>query len=151
MASGSRTASNSPRFLGLCISEEHQERRSLTVRDADVIVGMNLARGHQIRQRLYQQAFDSALQVARAIPEMSAFHQQELPGAIGDIDEERLAGSRRPDALLHHLKLNVDNLAQFLVAQRLEDYDLVQTVNELRRKLAPGGGHTGARHPVAEF
>src|SRR5689334_2500257 len=36
---------------------------------ADAIAAVNLAAGHQVRQRLYEQALNGALQVPRAIPE----------------------------------------------------------------------------------
>src|SRR5437867_8367135 len=113
---------------------------------ADTIAAMNLAAGHQVRQWLYEQPLDSAFQVPRAIPEISSFHQQKLPGGIGDIDQERFAAGSGVDTLLHHLKLNINDPAQFLMAQRLEDYDLVQTVDELRRELSTGGRDAGARH-----
>src|SRR5229473_1616162 len=67
-----------------------------------------------------------------AIPEIGSLHQQKLPGAIGDINQERLVGGSGLDTLLHHLKFNINDPAQFLVAQRFEYYDLVQTVDELR-------------------
>src|SRR5216683_5323666 len=112
---------------------------------------MNLSAGHQVRQRLYEQALDSALQVPRAIPEIGALHQQKLPGGIGDINEERFACGSSLDTLSHHLKLNLNDPAQFLGAQRFEDYDFVQTVDELRRELSTGGRDAGARDPAAEF
>src|SRR5713101_3315701 len=39
------------------------------------------------------------------------------------------------DTLLHHLKLDINNPAQFLSTERFENYDVVQTVNKLRREL----------------
>ncbi len=69
----------------------------------------------------------------------------------GDMNHERLAGGSRLDSLLHHLKLNVNDPAQLLLAQRFEDDDFVQAVDELRRELPAGGSETGARHPVSEF
>jgi hypothetical protein len=43
---------------------------------------VNLAAGHQVRQWLYEQALDSALQVPRAIPEIGASNNKNflLPG-----------------------------------------------------------------------
>src|SRR5712664_1739469 len=112
---------------------------------------MNLAAGHQVRQWLYEEALDRALQVPRAIPEISSLHQQELPGGIGDINQERFACGSSLDTLLHHLKLNINDPAQFLITQRFEDYDLVQAVDELRRELSTSGLYTGARHSGAKF
>src|SRR6266478_7300043 len=66
------------------------------------------------------------------------------------MNHERLARGSGLDTLLHHLKLNINDPAQFLVAQRFEDYDLVQTVDELRRELSAGGLNSGARDSGAE-
>src|SRR5438067_1547655 len=104
---------------------------------------MNLAARHQVRQRLYEQALDRALQVPRAIPGIASFHQQKRPGTLDDIKQERLAGGSRLDTLLDHLKLNINDPAQLLSTESFEDYDLVQTVDELRRELSPRGRYAG--------
>jgi hypothetical protein len=119
------------------------------VAHADAIAAVNLAAGHQVRQRLYEQALDRALQMPRAIPEIGTFQQQELLGAIGDINQERLAGGSSLNTLLDHLKLNVNDPAQFLSTERLEDDDVVQTVDEFRRKLPASSLDSGARNPRA--
>src|SRR6202140_4736606 len=87
----------------------------------------------------------------RAIPEIDALLQQKRPGAIGDIKQERFTFGSRLETLLHHLTLNINNPAQFLGAQRFEDYDSVQTVDELRRELSTSCRDAGARDPGTEF
>src|SRR6266852_890301 len=65
--------------------------------------------------------------------------------------KEQFAVGSSLDALLHYLKHNINDPAQFLGAQRFEDYDFVQTVDEFRRELSTGGRDAGARDPGAEF
>jgi hypothetical protein len=110
---------------------------------------MNLAARHEVRQRVYEQALDRALQVPRAIPGIASFHQQKPLGTLGDIKQERFAGGSSLDSLLDHLKLNVNDPAQLLITERFEDYDLVQTVDELRRELSTRSRYAGARNPSA--
>lgn len=117
---------------------------------SDAIAVLNLAAGHQIRQWLYQEALDSALQVPRAIPEIGAFHQQEPSGGVGDIDQERRAcGSL--DTLFHHRKLNIDDPAQFLIAEGFENHNVVKTVDKLRRELSTSGRDSGTSDPDSDF
>jgi hypothetical protein len=118
---------------------------------ADAIAPVNLPAGDQVRQWLYEQALDSALQVPRAVPEIGALLQQELPGGLGNIHPERLAGASSLNTPLHHLKLNVNDPAQFLCTERFEDHDIVQTVDELRCKLPTSSLDSSARNPGAEF
>src|SRR5271154_957093 len=62
----------------------------------NAIVVVNLSTGHQVRQRLHEQPLDGALQVPRAVPQIGALHQQELPGRLGDMHHERFTcGSMR--------------------------------------------------------
>src|SRR5882724_10861053 len=118
---------------------------------ADAVAVVNLTAGHQVRQWLYEQALDGSLQMPRAIPEIGALLQQKLPGAIGDINQERFVCGSGLDTLLHHLQLNINDPAQFLSTERLEDDDVVQTVDELRRELSTSGCDARARDPGAEF
>jgi hypothetical protein len=46
--------------------------------------------------------------------------------------------------LLHQVQLDIQDLPQILAAQRPEGDDLVEAVDELRRKLAAGRLHTAA-------
>jgi hypothetical protein len=112
---------------------------------------VNLAAGHQVRQWLNEQALDCALQVARAIPEIRALHQQKVPGAIGDIYQEGFARGSTIYTLLHYNELNINNPAQLLGAQRFLDNDLVQTINEFGRELSARGCDAGARHSRTEL
>jgi hypothetical protein len=83
---------------------------------ADTIAAANLARSHEIRERLYQQALDGALKGAGAISEISALLQQECPSVIYHINQERVIGGRDLDTLLHHFELNINDPLEFLLA-----------------------------------
>src|SRR6476646_3039201 len=96
-------------------------------------------------------ALDRAFQRASAIPDIGTLPQQKLPGAISDINQKRLAGGSGVDTLLHHLQLNINDPAQFLIAQRFEDYDFIQTVDEFRRERLTGCRNPSARYPGSEF
>ena len=76
------------------------------MRDANPIVLLNLAAGHQIRERMDEESFDSALQRAGAIPEVDALSRQELPGTACHIYEKRLSGDSRLNALTAQISLN---------------------------------------------
>ena len=49
--------------------------------------------------------------------------------------EQKLAAPRVQHALLHHAQLDLQNLLQLLMPQRMKHHHLVQPVHELRRKL----------------
>src|SRR5207237_4466367 len=136
---------------GFWFTAKYQSSGPRVVAHADAIAAVNLAAGQQVRQGLYKQALDRALQVPRAIPEIGAFHQQELPGGVGDVNQERSACSSALDTLLDHLQLNINDPAQFLSTERFEDHDVVQTVDELRRKLSTSRRDAGARDSATEF
>ena len=70
---------------------------------------LNLSACHQIRERMDEQSFDSALQGASAIPEVDALSEQELPGAVRHIHEKRLIGYGGLDALLHAFDLDIND------------------------------------------
>jgi len=130
---------------------KHQSSGPRVVAHADAIAPVNLPAGDQVRQRLYEQALDRALQVPRAIPGIGSLHQQKLPGGIRDINQEGLAGGSGLDTLLDHFKLNINDLAQFLFTEGFEDDDVVQTVDELRRELSTSCRDAGVRDSGAEF
>ena len=77
--------------------------------DANPIMVLNLAACHQIRKRMDEQSFDSALQRAGAISEVDALGQQELPGTIRHIYKKRLTGASGLDALLHEFELDIND------------------------------------------
>ena len=79
------------------------------MRDANSIMTLNLAGGHQIRKRMDEQSFDSALQGAGAISDVDALDQEELPGTTCHIYEKRLIGQGGQDALLHALELDIND------------------------------------------
>ena len=77
--------------------------------DANPIMLPNLAACHQIRERMDEQSFDSALQGASAIPEVDALGQEELPGTTGHIYKKGLTGASHLDALLHAIELDIND------------------------------------------
>ena len=83
---------------------------------ADAIATVNLAAGHQVRQRLHEQALDRALQLPRAILEIGAFDQQELT---------------RVQATLEQLRNDLVTLAQQM--KHHQDY-----MNTLEQKISEG-------------
>ena len=91
-------------------------------------------RGHQIRQWLSEQALDGVLQAPCAILRIGSFRQKILLSGIGDVHQERFGHGSSLYTPLHHLELNIDDSAQFLAAQRFEDYDLVQTVASVAQR-----------------
>src|ERR1700720_254166 len=97
-----------PSLHGFWFTAKQESSGTILVAHANAIAAVYLAAGHQVRQGLHQQALDGPLQVPRAIPEIGALHQQNLPGAIGDIHQERFVCRSTLNALLHHLKLNIN-------------------------------------------
>ena len=77
--------------------------------DANPIMVLNLAACHQIRERMDEQSFDGTLQWPGAISEIDALGQQELPGTAGHIYKKWLTGGSGLDALLHELKLDIND------------------------------------------
>src|SRR5579883_3008393 len=116
------------------------------MRDANPIVLLNLAACHQIRERMDEESFDSALQWAGAIPEVDALSQEELPGTACHINEKRLTGTSRLNALLHAFEFDINDPVQFLIAQRPEHDNFVQTVEKLRCELTARCFYSGARN-----
>src|SRR5262249_62105172 len=72
-----------------------------------------------------------------AAPVIPFTHQKGLH--LVAASEPDRAAPRREDAALHRLQLQVENSADRLLVQRIEDHDLVQPVHELRREFAPRG------------
>ena len=58
--------------------------------------------------------------VRGTIPEVGALRQQELLGAPGPMEYERLSGRGCQDSLLKHLETNIDDPAQFCVLRSLK-------------------------------
>ena len=104
--------------------------------DVNPIMVLNLAACHQIRERMNQQSFDSALEGAGAISEIDALGQEELPGTTRHIYEKRLTGASHLDALLNAFEIDINDSVWFLIAESPEHDDFVQTIEKLRRELA---------------
>ena len=112
--------------------------------DIDAIAAAHLIGGDQIRHGLHQQALDGALQMPGAVLQVGAFVQQEILGFVGGLEHERFLGRGVEDPLLDHVQFDVQDLSQFVRAERPEGDDLVQPVDELRRELAPRRFHAAA-------
>src|SRR6266404_2588558 len=119
--------------------------------DANLIMGPNLTGRHQIGQRLYEQALDRTLQRTGAISEVGPLDQQKFASPVRQSDVETLLPRSTIDALLHQMKLDINDPVQFLFAQGFKDYDLVQSIDELRRELPAGRLHTDPRNPATEL
>ena len=104
--------------------------------DIDAVAAANLIGSDQVGHGLDQQALDGALQMTCAVLQVGSFLQQEVPGFIGGFEDERFLGRGVEDPLLDHVQLDVQDLSQFVGAERLERDDLIQPVDELRREFA---------------
>src|SRR5579863_2285840 len=105
----------SPPFVSLL--EKQQGRRVVTMTHANRIAPPDLSRCHQIRQWLHEQPLDSPFQMARAVPRVRAFMQQELPGAVGDVEVEGPPADGGVDALLYGPEFDIDDSVEFFAAQ----------------------------------
>src|ERR1700690_731454 len=114
------------------------------------VAELHLSGGNEIRQREYQMAFDSALQMPRSVLRIGAFAEQELFHRRRAIENELMRARCHEHALLHHAKFDIENLLQVFRTQRLEHYYLVDAVHELRSKLAARGINRRARDLLVE-
>ena len=114
------------------------------VAHADAIAASDLARGHQIRKRLNEQALDGALQMTCSIPGIGALRQQKLPGALSDADLKDLSA-----AAVWMRSCSISRSVSMILRSSswprgLKNHDLVQTVNKLRGELSTGRRYAGA-------
>ena len=73
----------------------------------------------------------------RPIPRIGSLFQQILFHLGGAVKYKLIRARGHQHALLHHAQLDIQNLLQMLIPQRLEHDCLVDPVHELRSKLPP--------------
>ncbi len=83
-----------------------------------------------------QQALNGPLQRTGAVLHVRSLAKEKILGVVGGAEHEGVGAGRLEDALLDHVDLDVEHFTQLVLAERLEYYDLVRTVDELRRELA---------------
>src|SRR6266404_6662081 len=126
----------------LALTNKRQLRMFAVPIDAHQVAEMHLLRSQQICQRIHDVPLYGPLQVARTIPLVRAFFQQEIAPGTRDAEQE-LSLRRFQHALLHLAKLDVEHFFQLFASQRMKNNHLVQPVHELRRELPPRRFHRG--------
>src|SRR5271165_2118314 len=94
---------------------------------------------------------DGPLQVTRAILQVGPLADQELLYPRRATEHELVIASGLKKSLLHHSKLDFEDLFQVFGTQGAKDHDLVDAIHELGRKLPAGGIHRGAIDLGVEF
>src|SRR5688572_22354950 len=125
-------------WQALCFFQENQLTAVSAEVDANPVACSDLIRCDQVRQRLYQQSFDSALQVPGTILHVDSFAEQKSLARLGDMKDKRTIRGRIKNALLNHIEFDIENPAQFGLAERAKHNNFVQPVNEFRCELAAG-------------
>ncbi len=100
-----------------------------------------LALQHLQGQRVEHAPLDGALERACAVGRIVAFLHQEVLGRVGQLD----VNLPILEPLQQAAKLDVDDLLQVLEAERVEEDDLVDPVQELRPEVLPQRLHHRAR------
>ncbi len=95
---------------------------------AGVIALADAATEHLARQRSFQLAADQALEFTRTELGPVAFFREMVDQRLIESERHALAGG----AARHAIELQADDVADLLLAQRMEDDDLVDAVEELR-------------------
>src|SRR5271154_6021492 len=88
----------------------------------------HLAQQQLATERGFEFALNHPPQRARPIDRVVAFFSKVIARAIGQFDLDLALG----EALAQAFELDIDDLAQIGLAQRMEDYDLVNAVKEFR-------------------
>src|SRR5260370_4710816 len=81
---------------------------------------------------------------------IGAFREQKPLHRVGATENELIVAGGLQNSLVHHAQFDLQALLQVRRLERLEDYDLVDGVHELRRELAPRSLLRGARDLVVE-
>jgi hypothetical protein len=88
-------------------------------------------------QRRQQVALDRARQRARAHVDREAAVEEEVDGALVDLD--RPLAARQTATLEHRVDLAADDAAHHVARERAEHHDAVKPVHELRPQRVPHG------------
>jgi hypothetical protein len=95
-------------------------------------------------QRVGDAMLDHALERAGAKGRVVALADEQFFGRVAQLDGDLAVAQQRAQPL----QLNLDDLLQLLPAERVEDHDLVDAVEELRAEVAAQHlAHTRARPP----
>ena len=79
--------------------------------------------------------FDGAFQMTCAVLQVRTFAEQELLGVRRTSENELFVGLRRHDPVLDVVQFDIQDLAEMVLAKRLENDNLINTIHEFRRKL----------------
>ena len=99
---------------------------------AGVIALANAAAEHLARQRRFQFAADQALEFTRTELRLVAFFRKMVDQRLIEGEHHALAGG----VAGHTIELQADDMADLLLAQRMEDDDLVDAVEELGAEVS---------------
>ncbi len=92
----------------------------------------NAAAEHLARQRRFQFAADQALEFTRTELRLVAFFREMVDQRLIEGERHALAGG----VAGHTIELQADDMADLLLAQRMEDDDLVDAVEELGAEVS---------------
>src|SRR5262245_18074540 len=118
--------------------------------DTNDVTDFDLPGGDQVRQRYHQVALNGALERARAVAAVEAFGKQEILRPFGATEHE-ISGARQQHAALYALEFDVQYPAQRFLGERVEDYGLVEPVDEFRREFAARRLDADLFDPRVEF
>src|SRR5208337_1340236 len=110
--------------------ELHLSLLQVTV-DLQLLAGTHLAIQDFERQRVLNQALDGALQRARAELRIVTLAEQQLLRFRRQFNLDLALSQNLPQVL----ELKVDDLFDLLLAERVEDHDLVHAIDELRPEV----------------
>ena len=119
---------------------------------ADVVARREVALQQAPRQRVDEVALDHPLERARAVHRVVAELAELVAGGVGELDAHAALGDPRDQ----QADLDVDDVAQLLLGERVELDDVVEAVDELglERRLRAGAAARDVRghdqHGVAE-
>src|SRR5919202_7085747 len=105
--------------------------------DDDVVAVGELALQHAHRQRLDQVLLDGPLERPRAVHRVEALASHQLFGRVGELEPHLALGQ----PLAQPAQLDLDDALDLLQAQRVEDDDLVDAVDQLGPEVRPHGVH----------
>src|SRR5260370_7191952 len=101
--------------------------------DANEVAEVNLLGRQQVRQRIYDMAFNGALEVPRTVALVRAFLQEEVAAGIGYPEQELPLGGFQ-NALLHLAQLDFENPLKLFAPQRMKHHYFVEPDHKFRRK-----------------
>src|SRR5438093_9499864 len=124
------------------------ERQPILPRvDRDRIALDEMAFEHPQRQRIKYQALNGALERPRAVGGIVALADEQLLRFLGepDVDLPLFEALHQPG------DLDVDDLLQVLAAERMEEDDFVDAIEELGPEVIAQGVHHLAARPFVNF